>query len=290
MADTASGHVAGRVAAGAAAAGPLAAARARTSLVLAGVAVIAASRLADGPAAWAVGGMLTAAILLGALQVFAAGDPETRAAGVPIESLFLPAVASFAAVGTMKLVPVGLGLVVAVVGAAVLLDRVVGLEARLLAEARGAREEDRTRVIGAAMVVAFLAFAGTAALVPGGLPEPGRGGSALGEAELVLLTCVDALAAGLIGYRIASLRVSTVRAAFSSAITYAAVIGIGAGAVRATDIPRLIGPALLALVFFLWNAFHAPPSGRRLDPRWLAQVVVLLALGAVVVAWNLGLR
>jgi len=277
--------------AGSVAAGPGLGAQGRRALVVATVAVIAAARLAEGTAVWAVAALLTAAILLGALQAIAAGDPEARVAGVPIESLFLPAVAGFAALGTLRLVPLGPAFVVALGAAALVLDRLLSLEARLVAESRGPGEVDRTRVLVAAMVVAFFAFAGTAALVPGGLPEPGPGGTAaLGERELLLLAGVDALAAGLIGYRIAALRISTLRSALLSALTYAAVIAIGAATLRAADIPRLVGPALLTLVFFLWDAFHALPSGRRRDARWYGQVALLLVLGAVVVVWNLGLR
>ena len=55
---------------------------------------------------------------------------------------------------------------------------------------------------------------------------------------------------------------TTVRDALWSALTYAAAIAIGAAALRAMAIPRLIGPALLTLAFYLWDAFigTAPAS------------------------------
>jgi hypothetical protein len=272
-------------------AAPGAGAVARRSLVIAAVAVLAASRLADGPIVAVVAALLTAAVLLGALHALAVGDAETRVAGVPIESLFLPAVAAYAGAGVLRLVPLGVGMAVAVLALAVLLDRLLALEARLLAATHGPSDGDRAQVLVAAMVVAFLAFVATAALVPGGLPEPGGAGErALGEPEVSVLAGVDALAAGLLGYRISVLRVAALGAALGSAITYAAVIAIGAAALRATDIPRLVGPALLTLVLFLWDAFHAPPTGRRRDPRWYGQVALLVVLGALVVVWNLGLR
>ena len=81
------------------------------------------------------------------------------------------------------------------------------------------------------------------------------------------------------------------RDALWSAATYAAAIAIGAAALRAMEIPRLIGPALLTLAFYLWDALarHArrraaatcAGSGRpACSPR----------LGVVVTAWNLLLR
>ena len=63
--------------------------------------------------------------------------------------------------------------------------------------------------------------------------------------------------------------VGDVRDALWSAVTYAAAIAIGAAALRAMEIPRLVGPALLTLAFYLWDALHgtapAPPARPPLD-------------------------
>ena len=192
----------------------------------------------------------------------------------------------------LALVPVGLGLAVAIAAAAFVLDRVLGLEARLLIADRTPSDVERTQVLVWAMVAAFLGFAGTASLVPGGLPETGATAAdgGLDEVGLVALASVDALVAGLVGYRIVALRVPELGLAVASAWTYAGVIAIAAATLRAADIPRLIGPALLTLVVFLWDAFHSPPTSRRADPRWFAQVALLIALGAGVVVWNLAVR
>ena len=124
-------------------------------------------------------------------------------------------------------------------------------------------------------------------MVPGGLAQAG---GALGESNLLILAAADALVAGLLGYRASSLRVTTVRDALWSAATYAAAIAIGAAALRAMAIPQLIGPALLTLAFYLWDAFISTAPSRRRDLRWIAQIVVLLGLGLLVAAWNLLLR
>ena len=108
--------------------------------------------------------------------------------------------------------------------------------------------------------------------------------------DLVLLAAADALVAGLLGYRAAALRVTTLRDALWSAATYAIAIAIGAAALRAMAIPRLIGPALLTLVFYLWDAFHGAAPARRRDPRWIWQTGLLVGLGVVVVGWNLLVR
>ena len=258
-------------------------------LVLAGVTAVGLSRLADGPAVWAIAALLVAGLLVGALQVLGDLDRPGEVPGVPVESLLTPAVAGFACLGVLRLVPVGLALVPALVATGLLLERTLRTETRIVAARRGPTEGDRVRVMGEAILVSFLAFLGTAALVPGGLPEPG-GGETLSEGNLVLLAGIDALVAGLLGYRTAAFRVTGWRAALWSASTYAGAVAIAAAALRATDIPRLVGPALLTLVFFLWDAFHAPPSARRRDRRWVWQTALLIGLGAVVVLWNLALR
>ena len=52
-------------------------------------------------------------------------------------------------------------------------------------------------------------------------------------------------------------------------LTYAIVVAVAAGAVRAVDVPRLLGPAVLTLVFYLWDALHGTAPARRREPRFL---------------------
>jgi hypothetical protein len=275
-----------RTAALAAATGP------RRELVIGAVTVVALSRLADGPVVWAVALLLVGALLVGTLQVLSDADGlgPHDAPGIPIESLLTPAVAGFACLGVVRLVPVGLGLIPLLVGAAVLLDRTIASEGRLAVARRSPTETERVGVLVETLLVSFLAFLGVAALVPGGLPEPGAAATPLSEGSLLLLAGADALVAGLLGYRASALRLTTFRDALWSAATYAGAIAIAAAALRATDIPRLIGPAMLTLVLFLWDAFHGAPPDRRREPRWLWQTALLIGLGIVVVAWNLRLR
>jgi hypothetical protein len=124
-------------------------------------------------------------------------------------------------------------------------------------------------------------------MVPGGLVQSG---GALGESNLLILAAGDALVAGLLGYRAASLRTSDVRDTLVAALTYAAAIAIAAAALRAMEIPRLVGPALLTLTFYLWDAFISTTPSRRRDRRWIGRIVLLAGLGLIVTAWNLLLR
>ncbi len=279
---------------------------ARRELALGACVVIGLSRLVDGPVVWLVAALLFGAMLLGTLQVLADGeadgtahgdahrDPRTEAAGVPIEALLTPSVAAIACLAAARLVPVTPWLLPALLAAGWLIERTIATEVRLLSATHGPTASDRSAILIQALVIAFVAFAGAASIVPGGLAEPTTVGggppSPLPEVDLLVLVAADALVAGLLGYRASALRLTTLRDALWSAATYASVVAIGAAGLRAMAIPRLLGPAVLALIFFLWDAFHGASPTRRRDPGWIWQTALLVALGVVVVAWNLRLR
>jgi hypothetical protein len=267
----------------------------RRDLALAAVTIVGLSRLIEPPGVWFVAIFLLGAILLGTLQVLGDEGARTEGSGhgVPIESLILPAVAAVACVGAIRLVPFGLGLAPALLVTGVLVERCLALEARIVASPAELDAEGRTAVLVTTLVVAFLGFVGVAATITGGLAQPGAAGVAGGplpETDLIVLAAGDAVIAFLLGYRAAALRVSSVTDALWSAATYAAAIAIGAAAVRYLEIPRLLGPALLALTFYLWDAFHGAAPARRRDPRWLWHTLLLVALGLAVIALNLTAR
>jgi hypothetical protein len=112
----------------------------------------------------------------------------------------------------------------------------------------------------------------------------------LRAADLLVLASADALIAGLLGYRAASLRMINLRDALWSAATYAVAIAITAAALRAMSLPRLVGPALLTLALYLWDAIHGASPARRRDPSWIWQTAVLVVLGVLVAGWNLMIR
>jgi len=264
---------------------------ARRDLALAAVTVVGLSRLIEPPGVWLVAVFLLGAMLLGTLQVL--GDEVATDGGVPIESLILPAVAAMACVGAIRLVPFGLWLAPALAVSGFIVVRALALEARIIATPEGLGPEDRTAVLVATLTIAFLGFVGVAATVPGGLAQPGATGAAGGPLpirDLAVLAAADALVAFLLGYRAAALRLSTLRDVLWSAFTYGAAIAIGAAALRAIEVQRLVGPALLTLAFYLWDAFHAASPTRRRDLRWVWQTALLAALGIVVVAWNLMIK
>lgn len=273
-------------------------------LVAGVVVVLMLSRFLDGPAAWAVAGLVLVAVLLGALQLLAdqaaplgaeerqrPASPRRTVAtrGIPIESLLDPAVFALGAVGLLRLVPIGL-LEIPLVGAcAWVLARDLRLEARLAASPTTPSAADRTAVLAVTMAAGLAAFAGIAALVPGGMPDPTAPIET--STSLVLgLAAVDGLVAFLLAYRVAALRSANLRDVGWAASAAALAVAITSAALRTLEIPGLLGPALLVLVFFLWEAMHSGATARRRDPRRIWEAVLLIVLGLVVVAWSLGLR
>jgi hypothetical protein len=268
----------------------------RRDIVLLAVVIVGLSRLLDGPLAWLVAALLLGATLLGTLAVLGSLEAPEAERGVPIESLILPAVAAIGCLGAIQLVPIGVWLLPALGATALLVDRTVVLEGRILVSDVGITEEERSSIRVAILLTGFIAFVGVGALVPGGLASAIVSGATggpvppLSAADLLVLASADAIVAGLLGYRAASLRVLNIRDALWSAATYAFAIAITAAALRAMALPRLIGPALLTLALYLWDAIHGTSPARRRDPAWIWQTALLVVLGALVAGWNVMIR
>jgi hypothetical protein len=256
-------------------------------LVLAAVVLLGLGRLVDGPLIWLVALCALAAIGLGALQVLAEVDPSAEAAGVPVEQILLPAVAVAAGLGALRLVPFGVWLVPGVAAGGLVVARAIQVEQRILLSPGTAGPAERNAVLSIGLLIAFGGFAGVAALVPGALVDSGSATVTVpAGAELAALAAADALIALLVGYRAAALRMARARDAAWFAATAAAIIAIAAVAIRVIGVPRLAGPALLTLVFFLWDTMHGTPPARRRDARRIWELVLLVVLGVVVIVWT----
>jgi hypothetical protein len=260
-------------------------------LALVAVTIVGLSRLVEPPLVWLVAVLLLGAVILGALQVLSDElGPTEAGAGVAIEALILPAVAAVACLGAIRLVPFGLWLVPGLGVTWLLVRRTLAMEARIHRASSGLSADDRTAVLVTILLVGFIGFTGVAAMVPGGLVERTGGPGPLPETNLLILAIGDGIIAGLLGYRAVTLRISNLIDALWSAGAYAAAIAIGAAALRAMEIPRLMGPALLTLAVYLWDALTGTAPARRRERRWIWQTGLLAALGVVVTAWNLLLR
>jgi hypothetical protein len=271
--------------------GPLDDRPGQRDLALVAVTIVGLSRLVEPPLVWLVAVLLLGAVILGALQVLSDElGPTEAGAGVAIEALILPAVAAVACLGAIRLVPFGLWLVPGLGVTWLLVRRTLAMEARIHRASSGLSADDRTAVLVTILLVGFIGFTGVAAMVPGGLVERTGGPGPLPETNLLILAIGDGIIAGLLGYRAVTLRISNLIDALWSAGAYAAAIAIGAAALRAMEIPRLMGPALLTLAVYLWDALTGTAPARRRERRWIWQTGLLAALGVVVTAWNLLLR
>ena len=251
--------------------------------VLSGLVAGAAGVLVDGAWLWVAVGLASAATALGAFVIFSEHEPR----GVPIESLALPVVACVSAAGLGRVAGPTLWLVPAIVagGALVLLALVV--EGRLLGPIGPELPRRAGQVVPLAVLLAFTSFVSVAAAVPGGLATSG---APLDEGSLVLMAAADGVVAFLLGYRLASLDPPSLGRALMAGGTFAVIIGVTAALTRAWSLPRLLGPAVLAAVFYLWSAYRAASADERRSSRWIWEYVALAGAAAIAVAWNLLLR
>jgi hypothetical protein len=255
--------------------------------------IVGLSRFAPDAFAWPIAIVLLAGVLLGALQVVGEADPAGQSKGVPVEALLLPGAAAIAALGAIRLVPLGIVLAPAIVLAGGLVGLALVTELRIARASGPPSSPDRTAVLIEVLVIGFLGFAGIAALVPGGLPVPGSGGGGAISAnalEVLAQAGADAILAFLLAYRVAALASSSLRDVAWFGFTGAAVVAIAAVALRSIEIPRVLGPALLVLVFFLWDAIHSGGSPRRRDRRRIWETAALAVLAIVVIGWSAGIR
>jgi hypothetical protein len=252
------------------------------------------------PVGWLVAVLVGLAALVGASAIVAQSVPLRPGGRAGAErpprardaARFIPGLipATLAAAGTIALhaLPPRLDLLAGMAGLGVLLAWSVGLERRLALARTVASDEDVAIVLGLSLVAAFVAFVGTGTFVPDGLAS--SGGATMPLTDLAVLVAADALAAGALGLRMARLRAAGRRNALLGGVSSAAIVGVVAGALRALAIPFLLGPALLTLVFFLWDVLTGSTVARRRSPRWLWEVALLAILGGAVVLLNLRVR
>lgn len=257
------------------------------NLVTLVTAVAGVALFVQGPLFWLAALLVVGAAAFGAFNLFVELDPR----GVPVESLATPAAATFATVGIAHLAgPTLAGLVSLGLGGA-LVALALLLEGRMIGPADAAQPRRQQQLVLLSVLLAFLCFAAIAgaqqAGAAAGLPAPtGRGA----EAVVGLAILGGAVVAFVLGYRLSAIRSASVRQAAWSAGTYAVVIAVAAGFVRAIGLPIALGPALLAAVFYLWSAYRSASQAERRSSGWLTEYVALAAAAILAVAWNLLLR
>ncbi len=255
-------------------------------LALVGTTLVGIGSLVQAPLVFVVACLAAAAVGLGMLAVI---EPDSTGSA-QLHAVIVPGVAVGGSIMAVRLLPPGLLLVPAVACAAVLLSATLTVERRIQGRVHGPTPGDRGAVRALALIAGALAFAGVAAGIPGALVEPngfGVPGAPVPADAVAILALADAAVASILGYRLAVLREIAARETALAAVSYGLVIGIAAAALRAMAIPRFLGPALLVLVLYLWDAYRATPRPARRDLRSLWEVGLLLLVGVVVVAWNL---
>ena len=271
-------------------------------LVAGAVAVVLLARMVDGPIAWLVAGVLGAGVLTGVSWSRAAVQSGRDALGhdarfrprweavvsgaAALESGIVPAVLASSLALAVRLVPFDWRMAGALAIGFVLLERSIRLERSV---ARSADPDgSRWQIVMVSLATAFLGFAGVASMIQGGVARVGV--PMLAELDLLLLAAGDAMVALPLGFRLARLGPASRRESALSGAGFAAVVAIGAGLLRAMAIPQLLGPALLILLVYLWDALNATTPSIRRDPRWRWQMGMLVLLSVVVIAWNMRLR
>jgi hypothetical protein len=241
--------------------------------------------LLDGWSLWLAGIGVGIATALG---VFATLEPRDQR-GVPIESLAFAAVAGIGTLGIAHLAgATWLAIPALAIGSALVAASVL-VESRMLASAGDGDAGIRGLVVPLGLLVAFVAFAGIAGGIPGGLAGA-ESGAPVEERHLALLVGAHATVAFALGYRISALRIPTLRGAAWAAGTFAVVVAIATAGIRALALPRLLGPAVLTVVFYLWSAYRTASGAERRSAQWIWEYAVLAVAAAVTVAWNLLLR
>ena len=206
------------------------------------VTVVGLSRLLEPPLVWLVAARSCSARCCSARS---RSSPTRRrrprpSSGVPIESLILPAVAAVACLGAIRLVPFGLWLAPGARRHLAHRRRTLALEARINRGPAGLTADDRTAVLVTILLVAFLAFTGVAAMVPGGLVQPASAAARCPRRNLLVLAGGRRARRGPARLpRGVAAGHEPARRALVAPLTYAVAIAIGAAALRAMEIPRL---------------------------------------------------
>jgi hypothetical protein len=221
-----------------------------------------------------------------AVVVAAAGTAgllgELRPWRWPLDRVVLPGLAAFAAMGTARMVDPVPWLAFAFVGSWLVVAWVVGLEI-VAGEVDGVHARSTSARLGA-FGLAFLGFAAIGGLVPAGLAGDGQ---PLTVAAFMATVALDVAIGGLAGYRIAALRPHTPGEAVVAFYLYSMVLAPAGVLVRVLALPRLFGPAVLALATYLVTSLRESEESLPFNVRLLEETAALAAAGALVIVVGL---
>ncbi|MGD0018321.1 MAG: hypothetical protein ABSD62_03625 [Candidatus Limnocylindrales bacterium] len=209
----------------------------------------------------------------------------------PLDRVALPATAAFVSIGIARLVDPVPWLAVAFAGSWAITAWVVSVE--IAAATRGGRpgsvmpDGTHARPTSArlgAFGLAFLGFVAIGGIVPGGVAGDGQ---PLTVAAFLATIVLDVAIGGLAGYRIAAVRPHTPGQAVVAFYQYSMVVAPIGVLVRVLALPRLFGPAVLALATYLVTSLRESEEPVRFNARLLEETGVLVLAGVAVVVLGL---
>ena len=212
----------------------------------------------------------------------------------PLDRVVLPALAAFVSVGMARLVDPVPWLPVVFAGSWAVTTWVASIEtAPATAGGRpGSVAPDGTHARSTAarlgaFGLAFLGFAAIGGIVPGGVAGDGQ---PLTVAAFLATIVLDVAVGGLAGYRIAAVRPHTPGQAAVAFYLYSMIVAPVGVMVRVLALPRLFGPAVLALALYLVTSLRESDEPVRVNARLLEETALLIVAGAVVVAIGLAVK
>ncbi len=255
------------------------------------VSIALAGRLATTPTVWLVAALAGAATLSGTAWIVATSGSvgiRTFERRPRLVAGLVPAVAAAGATLALHAFAPRIELIVAAMAVGLIAGWSIRTERRLAVARTAPVDEDVALVVGLGLAASFVAFLGVGTVVPGGLAPAGSAPIPL--PDLATVAGADALVAAAVALRLARLRAAGRRNAALAALSAAAIVAVAATALRGLAIPLVLGPALLTLVFFLWDALTGSGATGRRTVRWGLEILVLAALGAAVTLLNLRVR
>lgn len=141
-----------------------------------------------------------------------------------------------------------------------------------------------------ALALAFLGFVAVGGFVAGAL---GDAGQKLQGREMAELVAVNAVVAGLVGYRISALVASSARdrmIRILAVLEYAVPVAAASWALRALTMPRLFAPALLTLLVYVITVLRESSEPVLMNIRLLRELAALTLVAVIAIAWGLMAR
>ena len=228
-----------------------------------------------------------AAALLGAVGVNAVRRAEVRDLPIGTE-VVLGGLIALAIAGVVRLVPTGIGAVIAITAGIGILRAVIEWELRLRRSSNGSLHRDRVASLAVFTLVLFASSIVISSLIQGivTLPStPSARPDPVGPLAVLAVGIGSAAVAALLAAGMSSLRRERTSAIVRDALGAAALNGAASILFASVGVARLAGPAGLAVLFYAREIWAATPEGERRDPRLIFEILALTLATGVALLW-----